>query len=418
MGIDSSGLVASVAVVEDGRMLGEFTIDHKKTHSETLLPMLDEVVNALDLSLDTIDAIAVAKGPGSFTGLRIGSATAKGLGLALDKPVIGVSTLEALAYNLYGAGRLVCPIMDARRQQVYTGVYFFMEDEEGMEMKTMLEDTAMGIDELVDVLHELRGDVIFLGDGVPVFRDYIRDNLMVDFWFAPEHLNKQRAGAVAALGLKYYKEGRFETADEFRPEYLRLSQAERERNERLNSEKLKNTDEAAKERERKSNSRKNVQTRLAKASDAGKIAELSMTSLHEGWKEEDVRKAIEDENAVVLYTYTSEADETPDENGDYSDNIPVAYSLCYSAGGEAELLGIATAEAFRRKNVAHKLLSYTMGLLRTRGIHRLVLEVREGNAAAIGLYRKLGFEEIGRRKDFYTEPQEDAVLMGVDFKNA
>ena len=124
LALDSSGLVASVALVEDDILVAEYTMNYKKTHSQTLLPMLDEIKKAVNLDLESIDAIAVAAGPGSFTGLRIGSATAKGLGLALQKPLIGVPTVEALAYNLYGTDRdtVICPMMDARRKQVYTGI--------------------------------------------------------------------------------------------------------------------------------------------------------------------------------------------------------------------------------------------------------------------------------------------------------
>ena len=127
LALDSSGIVASVAVIEDDILLAEYTVNYKKTHSQTLLPMLDEVVKMTELDLQTIDAIAVAAGPGSFTGLRIGSATAKGLGLALKKPLIAVPTVDALAYNLYDVSGLICPIMDARRSQVYTGIYRFEE---------------------------------------------------------------------------------------------------------------------------------------------------------------------------------------------------------------------------------------------------------------------------------------------------
>jgi len=123
LGIDSSGLVASVAITEDDTLLGEYTLNYKKTHSQTLLPMLDELREMLELDLDSLDAIAVAAGPGSFTGLRIGSATAKGLGLALNKPLIAVPTVDALAFNLWGNKSFICPIMDARRNQTYTGLY-------------------------------------------------------------------------------------------------------------------------------------------------------------------------------------------------------------------------------------------------------------------------------------------------------
>ena len=107
--LDSSGLVASVAIMEDDTLIGEYTINHKKTHSQTLLPMLDEVVKMTETNLDEIDAIAIAKGPGSFTGLRIGSATAKGLGLALNKPIVAVPTVDAIAYNLYETKGYICP---------------------------------------------------------------------------------------------------------------------------------------------------------------------------------------------------------------------------------------------------------------------------------------------------------------------
>ena len=118
LGLDSSGLVASVAVVEEDITIAEYTVNYKKTHSQTLLPMLDELKRMTELDLHTLDAIAIAAGPGSFTGLRIGSATAKGLGLALNLPILPVPTVDALAYNLYGSSALVCPLMDARRNQV------------------------------------------------------------------------------------------------------------------------------------------------------------------------------------------------------------------------------------------------------------------------------------------------------------
>lgn len=229
LGLDSSGIVASVAVVDEDNVLAEYTVNYKKTHSQTLLPMLDEIVKMTELDLNTIDAIAVAAGPGSFTGLRIGSATAKGLGLALKKPLAAVPTVEALAYNLYDTSGLICPLMDARRNQVYTGVYQF----ENHKMVTVKEQMAVSVTELIDLLNLLGEPVTFLGDGVGVFRETIRQNLKVPFSFAPAHVNKQRAAAVAALGMEYCKAGKVETAQEHAPDYLRVSQAEREREQRL-----------------------------------------------------------------------------------------------------------------------------------------------------------------------------------------
>ena len=226
LGLDSSGLVASVAIIEDENLLGEYTVNYKKTHSQTLLPMLDEVARMIELDMSTIDAIAIAGGPGSFTGLRIGSATAKGLGLALNKPIINVPTVDALAYNLVGHRDMICPLMDARRNQTYTGLYRFM----GNELEVVREQCAVGIDEIIADINDRGVPVVFLGDGVPVFTEYIKEHIQVEYSFAPAHMNKQRAGAVAALGMKYFAEGRYESAEEHKPEYLRLSQAERERN--------------------------------------------------------------------------------------------------------------------------------------------------------------------------------------------
>lgn len=229
LGLDSSGIVASVAVVEDDVLIAEYTVNYKKTHSQTLLPMLDEIVKMTELDLNSVDAIAVAAGPGSFTGLRIGSATAKGLGLALKKPLVAIPTVEGLAYNLYDTQGIICPIMDARRKQVYTGIYCF----EDHRLRVLEDQMAVPMEELISKLNKLGQPVTFLGDGVPVFGEMIRQELAVPFAFAPAHVNKQRAAAVAALGLEYYREGKTQTAMEHVPDYLRVSQAERERAEKL-----------------------------------------------------------------------------------------------------------------------------------------------------------------------------------------
>ncbi len=238
LGIESSSLVASVALVTDDRLTAEYTVDFKKTHSQTLLPMLDEIARMLELDLSTVDAIAVAAGPGSFTGLRIGGATAKGLGLALNKPLVHVPTVDAMAYNLWGCGSLVCPLMDAKRRQVYTGIYRMEPD-----MRVIQEQCAMDAAELAEELNGLGEPVVFLGDGVPVYGGLFEELLTIPFSFAPPQMNRQRAASVAALGrlAAEDKEGRYGgafvvAADDFAPDYLRKPQAEREREARLNPE--------------------------------------------------------------------------------------------------------------------------------------------------------------------------------------
>ena len=228
LGLDSSGIVASVAIVEDDVLIAEYTVNYKKTHSQTLLPMLDEIAKMTELDLNSIDAIAVAAGPGSFTGLRIGSATAKGLGLALKKPLIAIPTVEGLAYNLYDISGLICPIMDARRKQVYTGIYRFTDHQ----LKVVEDQMAVPMETVIEKLNQYGEAVTFLGDGVPVFHELIAEKMTVPYSFAPAHVNKQRAAAVAVLGEIYYRQGKTETAMKHVPDYLRVSQAERERAER------------------------------------------------------------------------------------------------------------------------------------------------------------------------------------------
>uniref|UniRef100_UPI004056FB5A tRNA (adenosine(37)-N6)-threonylcarbamoyltransferase complex dimerization subunit type 1 TsaB n=1 Tax=Agathobacter sp. TaxID=2021311 RepID=UPI004056FB5A len=228
LGIECSGLVAGIAVTEDDNLLGEYTINYKKTHSQTILPMMDELAKMIELDFSTIDAIAVSSGPGSFTGLRIGSATAKGMGLALNKPIISVPTVDSLAYNLWGIQKQICPLMDARRQQAYTGLYTFADGD----FQTLIPQCAVDIREIIEKVNQTGKDTIFLGDGVPVFKEYISEHVTVPYTFAPANCNRQRAANVAVLGTKLYENGIMETAVAHKPDYLRLSQAEREREQK------------------------------------------------------------------------------------------------------------------------------------------------------------------------------------------
>jgi len=236
LAIDSSGLVASVALLVDDVLVGEYTIHNKKTHSQTLLPMIADMLAMAEIDKDQLTAIAVAAGPGSFTGLRIGASTAKGLAQALEIPIVPVSTLEGLAYNLQGTDCPVCPIMDARRSQAYYGIF----DVSGEMPAALSEEAAEPIEEVIEKVRALGKPTFFLGDGVPVFRDRIIEALgeyrpdsepAADTGlarFAGDAVRYQRASSLAALGSIYLKDDRQVAAREFVPRYLRMSQAERE----------------------------------------------------------------------------------------------------------------------------------------------------------------------------------------------
>ena len=229
LGIDSSGMVASVAIVQDDILMAEYTMNHKKTHSETLLPMIDEIVRNSETRLEDIDAIAIASGPGSFTGLRIGAATAKGLGLSIEKPIVPVKSCEGLAFNMWGTEGLVCPIMDARRNQVYTGIYRVLGNVE-----VVMDQTPMDIHELIERLNNLAEGVTFLGDGVDIYKDIIWKEIKVPCKMAPASMNRQRGASIATYGEILFKDKKYVSAYDFAPEYLRKSQAERVREESAN----------------------------------------------------------------------------------------------------------------------------------------------------------------------------------------
>lgn len=228
LAIESSSQVASVAILTDDVITAEYTVNHKITHSQTLLPMIDEICRMTECELEQLDAIAVSGGPGSFTGLRIGSATAKGLGQALNIPLIHIPTIDAMAYNMFGTDMVICPIMDARRSQVYTGIYRF----ENEELITINENCAISIEELIEKLNAIGEKTVFIGDGIPVFKEYIDENADFQAVYAPAGMNRQKASSVAVLGALYFEQGKTETAAEHLPEYLRKSQAEREREEK------------------------------------------------------------------------------------------------------------------------------------------------------------------------------------------
>ncbi len=228
LAIDASGIAGSVAYIKEGRLVGEYYICHKLTHSETIMPMLEHMKNLIGIDLESLDAIGVTSGPGSFTGLRIGVTTAKTLALALNIPVVGIPTLDTLAYNLVETEHLICPIMDARRNQVYTALYKW----EGKEHKRLTDYLAIDCDEFIETHLKRTENVLFLGDGVWNYKEKLMEALGERAHFAPSYLNLQHASTLAAVAAKAYERGEAVDASEFVPMYLRKSQAEREREER------------------------------------------------------------------------------------------------------------------------------------------------------------------------------------------
>lgn len=220
---DSTAKTASVALCEDNVLLAEFTQNCGNTHSETLLPMTEVLLNSMKTDISEIDIFAVAEGPGSFTGVRIGAATVKGLAHRRNAPCIGVSTLEALATNLaFGEDKIIVPVMDARRGQFYTAFFSY----KGGKLERLSDDCALGFDEFVSKLVGFGKRVYLCGDGYASGRKLLGDELSYE---TPEKLRYQSAFSVAQIAYEKYLAGDRTTSNELRPTYLRLPQAERDR---------------------------------------------------------------------------------------------------------------------------------------------------------------------------------------------
>jgi len=227
LAFESSAKAASAALVKDGRLLSQYSQCSGLTHSRTLLPMAEDMLKNAELKLSDVDLIAVAHGPGSFTGIRIGVSMVKGLAWAAEKPCVGVSTLEALAWHGVAAGGYICPAMDARRSQVYNAIF---KIEDGRPVR-ITEDRPIALNELAEEIRALKAPVFLVGDGAELTYKYLTE-AGIECSVAPENLRWQSAWGVAMAALD--KEPG--NADSLLPVYLRLSQAERERNERLAKE--------------------------------------------------------------------------------------------------------------------------------------------------------------------------------------
>jgi tRNA threonylcarbamoyladenosine biosynthesis protein TsaB len=231
LSIDATGNVASVAIVENEILVGELTTNFKKTHAEMLMPMVSQILALTETALTDIDYIACSGGPGSFTGLRIGAATAKGLAFGAKRLIIPVPTLDAIAYNVFNPSDIIAPIMDARRHQVYAAFYQW----ENNGLSRLSEYQALDVIEMTERLKVYQKRIVFLGDGVPVYKECLETSGL-NCVFAPAHLNMQRAGSVGTLAMRLIEKDKNAAVEgkDFAPFYLRQSQAEREYEEKQN----------------------------------------------------------------------------------------------------------------------------------------------------------------------------------------
>ncbi|MBR5124703.1 MAG: tRNA (adenosine(37)-N6)-threonylcarbamoyltransferase complex dimerization subunit type 1 TsaB [Clostridia bacterium] len=234
LALDSTAQVGSVALCQDETLIAEYTLNTGHTHSETLLPMVESVLKISGYTVDDVDLFVCTAGPGSFTGVRIGASTVKGMAFGKGKPCIGVSTLEALALNGVALEGILCPAMNARRQQVYNALF----DCNGTSLSRLCEDRALAITELGEELTEKYPDrpVYLMGDGAKLVYDALRETMGERLILLPERLIHQSGYNTAMAGLRLHREGVTTTDAELSPVYLRPSQAERMRMEKLKNE--------------------------------------------------------------------------------------------------------------------------------------------------------------------------------------
>jgi len=225
LALDTSTNVASVAILEDDVIIGEYSCNKGKTHSQRLMPMIQSLLEKVNLCAKDMDAFSASIGPGSFTGLRIGVTTVKAMAFVAGKPVISIYTLDALAYNLPMSSALICPIIDARNKQVFTAIYRFVNGK----LERLTDYLGIHINELVDIIRPMEGEIVLLGDACGMHKDYFEAELGERLRIAPPNIALAKASSVAVLARDAFLDGKLESCYDMVPFYLRKSQAEREK---------------------------------------------------------------------------------------------------------------------------------------------------------------------------------------------
>lgn len=366
LALDSSGLAASAAIVSDGKVLGEFFLNYKKTHSETLMPLVENLLGFLGFDKNEIDFIAITSGPGSFTGLRIGMGCAKGLAAALNKKLIPVPTLDVIAMGAAESGRLAVPVMDARRNQVYFSIYKTCCGN----IERIWDYDAKDINEVIDIVKNIDKNAVFLGDGACAFRKEIED---AGFSVANPAANIQRAACLGVLAEKSITNA--VSPEDVKLMYLRKSQAERELEERQNS----------------------VIFREMNESDIDGIAEIEKKCFAEPWS----KKMIEDDykNGLTYYIICEKAGKI------------VGYGGMWHVINEGHITNIAITPEEQGKGLGGRLMEALIKLAKEKEMIGITLEARVSNSKALKLYEKYGFRSEGLRPDYYSDNHESAVIM-------
>ncbi|MDD2496431.1 MAG: tRNA (adenosine(37)-N6)-threonylcarbamoyltransferase complex dimerization subunit type 1 TsaB [Tissierellia bacterium] len=223
LAIESASITASCAISDNDKVLGEYSLSHKKTHSEKLMPLIESLFHDMEISINDIDVIAMSEGPGSYTGLRIGAAIGKSLAFGKNIPIASVPTMKSLASNIYFGDKYIVPVMDAKAGRVYTGIYKWVNKR----LTTIKEQFPTNVEDLAEMLNQIKEPVILNGDGSVNYKNIFEEMMKVKPLFSPDQFNYLKASSLACLGYEMAKNGDIISSSDFSPKYLRLSQAER-----------------------------------------------------------------------------------------------------------------------------------------------------------------------------------------------
>ncbi len=370
LAIDTSTAAASVALLQGGGLCCEYTLNDGKKHSEKLISLIDMVIKSCDLEVNDIDVFACSTGPGSFTGLRVGAAAIKGLAQALKKPIVGVPTLDALAYNLWGYKGLICPILDAQRDMVYSALYSFGDKE----LKKIRDFSAIKVDNLIDELNLLDETIVFLGDGVAIYKNKIK-SFSKKFYFAKANNIYPRASSIASLAIKKYKNGFGLNYNEIKLNYIRKSQAEVEYEKK-----------------------QNINIEVMAEKDIDEVLKIEELSFATPWTYDSFAFEILDNNLAKYIVAKT------------NDKI-AGYAGMWFVLDEVHITNIAIHPDYRNRGIGDRLIKEIIKIANENSLRKITLEVRSTNSQAIYLYEKNGFKTEGTRKGYYADTRDDALIM-------
>ena len=381
LAIDTSSKRCSVAILEDSNILINLYNDDEKTHSFKLMPMVEEAFQKTNLTLEDIQLLACCVGPGSFTGVRIGIATIKAFADVTNIPVVGISSLESLAYNVkekVASSSLICSLIDAKNENVYCGLYYFENNTCNTVaiLTESLDVIIFVIQEKFEAIKKLNPniqDIIFVGDACQVYQNTLSSSF-ANAKFATEEENMQSGISVAKAGLRKYQDGEYGDSSSILPIYLRKSQAER-----AFEEKIKIMDMTM----------EGIET----------IAPNFQTEFDEFWNINNLRNDFANPNSKYFVAKI--------------DDEIVGFAGILKICDEANIMNIATKVSKRHLGIGTKLLEALISSAKEMGCTSITLEVNDHNTVAINLYEKFNFKRIGIRKKYYNNT-DDAIIMTLN----